>query len=89
MGPSVDFIENLCDVTIYYHCFSLQAKHSVPQFVYPELKNLYNILEVDFNPLKLYEHVKSSMDFISQNEDLVQYVPALEDIIVTRVLKQV
>lgn len=72
-----------------YLCFSFQAKHGVPQFVYPELKNLYNILEVDFNPLKLYEHVKSSMDFISQNEDLVQYVPALEDIIVTRVLKQV
>jgi translation initiation factor 3 subunit A len=66
-----------------------QAKHSVPQYVYPELKNLFNILEVDFHPLKLYENVKPCMDFIAQNDDLAQYVPALEDIIVTRILKQV
>ena len=57
--------------------------------MYPELKNLYNILEVDFHPLKLYERIKTCMEFIGQNDDLAQYVPALEDIIVTRVLKQV
>lgn len=69
--------------------FLLQAKHGLTSYVYPELKNLYNILEVDFHPLKLYEKIKPCMDFVSQNDDLAQYVPALEDIIVTRVLKQV
>ena len=64
-------------------------KHNVIQFVHPELQNLYNLLEVEFHPLRLYKKVKSSIDFISQNDDLAQYVPALEDIIVTRVLKQV
>lgn len=66
-----------------------QAKHGITGYVYPELKNLYNILEVDFHPLKLYEKIKPSMEFIMANDDLMQYVPALEDIIVTRVLKQV
>lgn len=66
-----------------------QAKHGITSYVYPELKNLYNILEVDFHPLKLYEMIKPCMEFIGQNDDLAQYVPALEDIIVTRVLKQV
>jgi len=59
------------------------------QYVFPELKSLYNILEVDFHPLKLYEKVRPCMDYVAANEDLAQYVPALEDIIVTRVLKQV
>lgn len=59
------------------------------QYVYPELKNLYNILEVDFHPLKLYEKIKPCIEFIEKNDDLAQYVPALEDIIVTRILKQV
>ena len=64
-------------------------KHSVIQFVHPELQNLYNLLEVEFHPLRLYQKVKASIDFISQNDDLAVYVPALEDILVTRVLKQV
>ena len=65
------------------------AKHNIVQYVYPELKSLYNALEVEFHPLKLYEKVKASIEFIGENDELAQYVPALEDIIVTRVLKQV
>lgn len=65
------------------------VKHSVLQYVHPELQNLYNLLEVEFHPLRLYQKVKALIDFISQNDDLAVYVPALEDIIVTRVLKQV
>lgn len=59
------------------------------QYVYPEMKDLYNILEVDFHPLKLYEKIRPCMDFIMETDDLAQYIPALEDIIVTRILKQV
>lgn len=65
------------------------AKHNLMQYVHPELKSLYNLLEVDFHPLRLYERVKECIKFISETDDLAQYVPALEDIIVTRVLKQV
>jgi cell fate (sporulation/competence/biofilm development) regulator YlbF (YheA/YmcA/DUF963 family) len=44
---------------------------------------------MEFHPLKLHEKVKSSMDFITQNDDLNQYLNSLEDIVITRVLKQV
>lgn len=59
------------------------------QYVHPELQNLYQWLEVEFHPLKLYDRVKSSMDFIEQNGDLNQYQNSLEEIVITRVLKQV
>ncbi|KAH9508602.1 Eukaryotic translation initiation factor 3 subunit A [Bulinus truncatus] len=65
------------------------VKHGSIQFAYPELQNMYQYLEVEFHPLSLYKKVKPIVDFIEQNEDLVQYVPQLEDIIITRVLKQV
>ena len=59
------------------------------QYVHPELQNLYQYLEMEFHPLKLHEKVKSSMDFITQNDDLNQYLNSLEEIVITRVLKQV
>ncbi|KAH9508590.1 Eukaryotic translation initiation factor 3 subunit A [Bulinus truncatus] len=65
------------------------VKHGSIQFAYPELQNMYQYLEVEFHPLSLYKKVKPIVDFIEQNEDLAQYVPQLEDIIITRVLKQV
>ena len=81
------FSQNEAHIFSVTVCF--QVKHSVIQFVHPELQNLYNLLEVEFHPLRLYQKVKASIDFISQNDDLAVYVPALEDILVTRVLKQV
>ncbi|CAG2202678.1 EIF3A [Mytilus edulis] len=65
------------------------AKYNVLQYVSPELQNLYQWLEVEFHPLKLHERVKSSMEFINQNDDLNQYLNSLEEIVITRVLKQV
>ncbi|CAG5135673.1 unnamed protein product [Candidula unifasciata] len=65
------------------------VRHGSIQFAFPELQNLYQFLEVDFHPLNLYKKVKPVIDFIEQNDDLAQYVPQLEDIIITRVLKQV
>lgn len=66
-----------------------QVKLNIIQYVHPEIQNLYNYLEMEFHPLKLYDSVKSSIEFISNNEELSQYIPALEEIIITRVLKQV
>ena len=64
-------------------------KYNIVQFVYPELQNLYQWLEVDFHPLKLASHVQSCLDFIATKEDLAPYIPALQDITIMRVIKQV
>ena len=53
------------------------------------MQNLFRWLEVEFHPLKLSMRVSSSLEFIEQNEDLAQYVGALQDITVTRLIKQV
>ena len=67
----------------------MQVKYNVIQHVYPELQNLYSALEADFQPLKLSASVAAPLDFIRSKEDLQQYIPALEDTVITRLLKQV
>lgn len=74
--------------TVYICCCD-QVKFNLIQYVVPELNNLYQWLEVEFHPLKLSARIAPSIEYIEQNEDLAQYVPALEGIIITRVLKQV
>jgi len=65
------------------------VKNNCIPFVQQELQQLYQYLEVDFQPLSLYKKVKPIIEVVEKNEDLCQYVTQLEDIIVTRVLKQV
>ncbi|XP_033757594.1 eukaryotic translation initiation factor 3 subunit A-like isoform X2 [Pecten maximus] len=65
------------------------VKYNIIQYVNPELQNLYNWLEVDFHPLCLYDRVKAPVEFIAGVDDLSQYMNCLENIIITRVLKQV
>lgn len=65
------------------------VKFNIIQYVHPEIQNLFKYLEEEFHPLGLYDRVKASIEFISNNEELGQYIPALEEIIITRVLKQV
>jgi len=67
----------------------VQVKFNIIQFVYPELQNLYQWLEVEFHPLKLASRVQSSLDFIAKKDDLAPYIPALHDITIMRVIKQV
>ena len=69
--------------------FWLQVKYNIVQFVYPELQNLYQWLEVEFHPLKLASRVQGSLDFIAKKDDLAPYIPALQDITIMRVIKQV
>jgi translation initiation factor 3 subunit A len=66
----------------------LQVKYNIVQCVYPELQNLYQWIEVEFNPLKLASRVQSSLDFISKKDELVQYTSALQDVTVMRIVKQ-
>jgi len=72
------------------------TKYNVIQHVYPETRDLYKWLEVEFHPLKLSSRVSKSLDFIETNtqaeilaENYVQYVPAIKEIVVTRLLKQI
>ncbi|XP_077992284.1 eukaryotic translation initiation factor 3 subunit A-like [Glandiceps talaboti] len=67
------------------------VKHNVIQHVLPQLKDLFKWLEVEFHPLQLCERVTNVLQYIKDtNElDMVQYVPALQDVTLTRLLKQV
>ncbi|XP_064630088.1 eukaryotic translation initiation factor 3 subunit A-like [Lineus longissimus] len=65
------------------------VKYNVIQFVNPELHNLYKWLEVEFHPLKLAQRISSSLEYIEKNEELVQFIPPLQDITIMRILKQV
>ncbi len=67
----------------------LQVKYNIINYVYPELQNLYKWLEVEFHPLKLASRVQGSLQFLETKEELKQYVSALQDITITRLLKQV
>ena len=70
------------------------TKYNVIQHVFPETRDLYKWLEVEFHPLKLSERVAKCLDFIETNQELVnenyvQYVQAIKEIAVTRLLKQI
>jgi translation initiation factor 3 subunit A len=56
------------------------------------LQDLYQWLEVDFHPLKLCDRVQTTLKFVENSEDmslLQQYLPALREITLVRLLKQV
>ena len=55
----------------------------------PEIKNLYQWLEEDFDPLKLCKDVESVTKILSENEELNTYVKPLQDIAVVKLLNQV
>ena len=70
------------------------TKYNVIQHVYPETRDLYKWLEVEFHPLKLSERVAKCLEFIETSQDLanenyMQYVQAIKEIAVTRLLKQI
>jgi translation initiation factor 3 subunit A len=66
-------------------------KQGVLNFVYPELKNMYEWLEVEFNPLKLSTKMEESIQFVEKlsQPEYSQYMPALRDVTVVRLLQQI
>ena len=66
-------------------------KQGVLHFVYPELKNMYEWLEVEFNPLKLSSKMEESIQFVEQlaQPEYSQYMLSLRDVTVVRVLQQI
>ena len=59
------------------------------QLLSPELQQLYQCLEVDFDPLHLCSHVMPILEGVGQQEHLSQYVPLLKEITLVRLIKQV
>ncbi|KAF6024761.1 EIF3A [Bugula neritina] len=64
-------------------------KSNVLQHISPELKDLYNSLEVEFSPLKLSTKLTPCLKFLEQSNDLCHYVDSLQEMMVVRLIKQV
>ncbi|XP_071532638.1 eukaryotic translation initiation factor 3 subunit A [Panulirus ornatus] len=60
---------------------------AVPQ----ELQNLYRLMEVEFDPLHLCSRMQRNIEWIQEHPELglTQYVPALQEMTITRLVKQV
>lgn len=65
---------------------------NVLNYAVPELQQLYLCLEVDFEPLTLCKKVASITETLSTQEhftDLRVYIPALKDVTLVRLLKEI
>ncbi|KAI9336078.1 hypothetical protein BDR26DRAFT_865085 [Obelidium mucronatum] len=56
--------------------------------VRPELRELYNILEVDFHPLSICKKIAPIITKLSAQKDLTAYARPLHQVILTRLLQQ-
>uniref|UniRef100_A0A7N8X2I4 Eukaryotic translation initiation factor 3 subunit A n=1 Tax=Mastacembelus armatus TaxID=205130 RepID=A0A7N8X2I4_9TELE len=69
------------------------VRFNLLQYVVPEVKDLYNWLEVDFHPLKLSGRVTKVLNWVrdqaEKESDLQQYVPHLQSNTILRLLQQV
>ena len=81
-------ISKICS-TYFALVAGYQVKHGVTQCVHPELQELYKWLEEEFHPLKLAERTAAPVAFMAEKKDLKQYVTAIQDITITRLIKQV
>ncbi|XP_068597655.1 eukaryotic translation initiation factor 3 subunit A-like [Brachionichthys hirsutus] len=69
------------------------VRFNLLQYVVPDIKELYNWLEVDFHPLKLSGRVTKVLSWVTdqaeKEADLQQYVPHLQSNTILRLLQQV
>jgi len=56
--------------------------------VRPEIRDLYNILEVDFHPLSICKKISPILSQIGADEDMQKYVGPLQQVILTRLFQQ-
>ncbi|CAG8452010.1 5280_t:CDS:2 [Funneliformis mosseae] len=56
--------------------------------VRPELKDLYNILEVQFHPLSICKKIEPIMTHLAQDVEMSKYVKPLHQVILTRLFQQ-
>uniref|UniRef100_A0A8C1DKH1 Eukaryotic translation initiation factor 3 subunit A n=2 Tax=Cyprinus carpio TaxID=7962 RepID=A0A8C1DKH1_CYPCA len=69
------------------------VRFNLLQYIVPEVKELYNWLEVDFHPLKLCGRVTKLLNWVrdqaEKESDLLHYVPHLQNNTILRLLQQV
>ncbi|KAJ8412800.1 hypothetical protein AAFF_G00117510 [Aldrovandia affinis] len=69
------------------------VRFNLLHYIVPEVKELYNWLEVDFHPLKLCGRVTKVLNWVrdqaEKESDLQQYVPHLQNNTILRLLQQV
>lgn len=56
--------------------------------VRPELRDLYNILEVEFHPLSICAKIEPIIAQIAQDSEMAKYVKPLHSVILTRLFQQ-
>lgn len=54
----------------------------------PEIRELYNILEVDFHPLSICKKISPILSQIGADDEMAKYVHALQQVIYTRLFQQ-
>jgi translation initiation factor 3 subunit A len=54
----------------------------------PEIRDLYNILEVDFHPLSICKKISPILGQIGADEEMKKYVGPLQQVILTRLFQQ-
>ncbi|MGH0123075.1 UNVERIFIED_CONTAM: hypothetical protein FKN15_010753 [Acipenser sinensis] len=69
------------------------VRYNLLQYVVPDVKELYNWLEVEFHPLKLCDRVTKVLNWVrdqaEKDSDLQHYVPHLQGNTILRLLQQV
>ncbi|OAA73898.1 Proteasome component (PCI) domain protein [Cordyceps fumosorosea ARSEF 2679] len=61
---------------------------SLLQRVRPEIKELYNILEVDFHPLSICQKISPILSKIGADAEMERYILPLQQVILTRLFQQ-
>ncbi|EDQ87212.1 uncharacterized protein MONBRDRAFT_33388 [Monosiga brevicollis MX1] len=61
---------------------------NVMTYVHPALKDLYNLVEDEFDPLQLSQKAAPVLEFLKSHEQFAQYVTPLKYILLLRLLKQ-
>lgn len=61
---------------------------SLLQRARPEIKDLYNILEVDFHPLSICEKISPILNKIGADSEMERYILPLQQVILTRLFQQ-
>lgn len=61
---------------------------NILKHVRPELRELYNILEVQFHPLSICKKIEPIMTRLAQEPELAKYVKPLHQVILTRLFQQ-
>lgn len=59
------------------------------QYAPDDLRQLYRLLELEYDPLSLCVHVTPILAALEENEVLKQYVESLKEVTVVRLIKEV